>query len=106
MVRGVLAPRHPNTCLQQATQLAFGGALEFVAQQHKKNVSGSIVTCDTSIGPRDGGGFGIAVRMHVRVPNLPTAEARALVEETHDKICPYSHATRGNIDFALQVEGA
>ncbi len=32
----------------------FGGALEFVAQQHKKNVSGSIVTCDTSIGPRDG----------------------------------------------------
>src|SRR6202158_683075 len=69
----------------------FGGALEFVAQQHKKNVSGSIVTCDTSIGPRDGGGFGIAVRMHVKVPNLPTAEARALVQETHDKICPYSH---------------
>ena len=32
----------------------FGGALEFVAQQHKKNVSGSIVTCDTSIGPREG----------------------------------------------------
>src|SRR5438094_5293151 len=55
----------------------FGGALEFVAQQHKKNVSGSVVTCDTSIGPRDGGGFGIAVRMHVKVPNLPTADARA-----------------------------
>jgi osmotically inducible protein OsmC len=84
----------------------FGGALEFVAQQHKKNVSGSIVTCDTSIGPRDGGGFGIAVRMHVKVPNLPTAEARALVEETHEKICPYSHATHGNIDFAMEVEGA
>ena len=84
----------------------FGGALEFVAQQHKKNVSGSIVTCDTSVGPREGGGFGIAVRMHVKIPNLPAAEARALVEETHDKICPYSHATRGNIDFALQVEGA
>ena len=84
----------------------FGGALEFVAQQHKKNVSGSIVTCDTSVGPREGGGFGIAVRMHVKIPNLPTAEARALVEETHDKICPYSHATRGNIDFALEVEGA
>jgi lipoyl-dependent peroxiredoxin len=50
--------------------------------------------------------FGIAVQIHVKIPNLPTAEARALVEETHDKICPYSHATRGNTDFALQVEGA
>jgi organic hydroperoxide reductase OsmC/OhrA len=44
--------------------------------------------------------------MHVKVPNLPTAEARALVEETHEKICPYSHATHGNIDFAMEVEGA
>ena len=48
----------------------FGGALEFVAQQHKKNASGSIVTCDTSVG---------AVRMHVKVPNLPTAEAALFV---------------------------
>src|SRR6476659_11437314 len=78
----------------------FGGALEFVAQQHKKYVKGLTVTCHTSVGPRDGGGFGIAVRMHVKVPTLPTAEARALVEETHEKICPYSHATRGNIDMA------
>jgi organic hydroperoxide reductase OsmC/OhrA len=35
------------------------GALEFVAQQHKKNVSGCVVACDTLVGPRDGGGFGI-----------------------------------------------
>ena len=42
--------------------------------------------------------------MHVKVPNLPADEARPLVQETHDKICPYSHATRGNIEFALEVE--
>ena len=84
----------------------FGGALEFVASQHKKNVAGSMVTCSTAVGPREGGGFGIAVKMHVKVPGLATEEARALVQETHDKICPYSHATRGNIDFALEVEGA
>ena len=85
----------------------FGGALEFVAQQHKKNVSGSIVTCDTSVGPREGGGFGIAVRMHVRDLQiyLPPRRERSL-RRPIDKICPYSHATRGNIDFALQVEGA
>jgi organic hydroperoxide reductase OsmC/OhrA len=43
--------------------------------------------------------------MHVKVPTLPTAEARALVEETHEKICPYSHATRGNIELTTEVEG-
>ncbi|MDE1901564.1 MAG: organic hydroperoxide resistance protein [Alphaproteobacteria bacterium] len=83
----------------------FGGALEFVASQHKKNVAGSSVTCEVAVGPREGGGFGIAVKMHVKVPTLPTAEAEALVKETHDNICPYSHATRGNIDMQIEVQG-
>jgi osmotically inducible protein OsmC len=77
-----------------------------VAHQHKKDVAGAIVTCSTSVDPREGGGFGISVKMHVKISTLPAAEARVLVDETHEKICPYSHATRGNIDFALEVEGA
>ena len=53
------------------------------------------------------GGFGIAVEMQVKISIFAEAdEAVALVEETHEKICPYSHATRGNIDFSLEVEGA
>jgi len=84
----------------------FGGAIDFVAHQHKKNGSGTAVTCSTSVGPREGGGFGIAVKMQVKMPNLPVEEARALVQEAHEKVCPYSHATRGNIDFELEVEGA
>jgi len=104
-------PGRPNTTTPEHLFAAgyaacFGGALEFVANQHKKNVAGTVVTCDVSVGPREGGGFGIAVRMHVKVPTLPTDDAKALVQETHEKICPYSHATRGNIDFALDVEGA
>lgn len=83
----------------------FGGALEFVASKHKKNVSGTVVTCTTSVGPREGGGFGIAVRMHVKVPTLQKAEAQVLVDETHANVCPYSHATRGNIDVLVDVEG-
>jgi lipoyl-dependent peroxiredoxin len=83
----------------------FGGALEGVAGRAKKDVSGTVVTCETSVGPREGGGYGIAVKMHVKVPNLPTAEATTLVEATHANICPYSHATRGNIDFVLEVVG-
>lgn len=84
----------------------FGGAIEFVARQHKKDVKGTVVTCRTSVGPREGGGFGIAVNMQVRIPTLRKEEALVLVEEAHEKVCPYSHATRGNIEFSLEVEGA
>jgi lipoyl-dependent peroxiredoxin len=83
----------------------FGGALEFVASQKKQDVKGTVITCSTSIGPREGGGFGIAVKMHVKVPTLSVEQAKALANETHEKICPYSHATRGNIEFVLEVEG-
>lgn len=103
-------PGLPNTTTPEHLFAAgyaacFGGALEFVASQHKKNVAGTVVTCQTSVGPREGGGFGIAVNMHVKVSTLPTSEAEALVEETHEKVCPYSHATRGNIDMTIEVEG-
>ena len=84
----------------------FGGALDFVAKQHHKDATTASVTCSTTIGPRDQGGFGIAVKMHVKVPNMPNAEAQALVQEAHDKVCPYSHATRGNVDVDITVEGA
>lgn len=83
----------------------FGGAMEFVASQHKKDVKGSVVTCETSVGPREGGGFGIAVKMHVAVPTLSTAEAEAIVQETHEQVCPYSHATRGNVDVVITTKG-
>ena len=101
-------PGLPNTTTPEHLFAAgyaacFGGALEFVASQHKKDVSGSVITCETAVGPREGGGFGIAVKMHVKVPNLVTAEAEALVHETHAKVCPYSHATRGNIDVVVTV---
>lgn len=103
-------PGLPNTTTPEHLFAAgyaacFGGALEFVASQHKKDVKGASVTCETAVGPREGGGFGIAVKMHVKVPTLATAEAEALVRETHERICPYSHATRGNIDMAITVEG-
>lgn len=103
-------PGLPNTTTPEHLFAAgyaacFGGAVEFVASQKKADVKGTVVTCSTSVGPREGGGFGIAVKMHVKIPNLPTDQAKALVQETHDKICPYSHATRGNIDFTLEVEG-
>jgi organic hydroperoxide reductase OsmC/OhrA len=59
-----------------------------------------------SIGPRDGGGFGLAVKLHVEDSTLPQSELAALAKEAHEKICPYSHATRGNVDVQLEVKGA
>jgi lipoyl-dependent peroxiredoxin len=84
----------------------FGGALDFVGRSHKKDASKASTTCTVSIGPREGGGFGLAVKLHVVDRSLPTAELRAFADEAHEKICPYSHATRGNIPFELTVEGA
>jgi osmotically inducible protein OsmC len=84
----------------------FGGALDFVGHQHHKDASKAEVTCSTSIGPRDKGGFGIAVKLHVKDKSLPQAELAALVKEAHETICPYSHATRGNVDVDISVEGA
>jgi osmotically inducible protein OsmC len=84
----------------------FGGALDFVGKQHKKDASKASVTADVSIGPRDAGGFGLAVKLHVKDSTLPQAELVALAKEAHEKICPYSNATRGNIDVQLDVKGA
>jgi Ohr subfamily peroxiredoxin len=84
----------------------FGGALDLVAKQHKLDASNAKVTCAVSIGPREGDGFGLAVKMRVEDKSIPQAELENLVEEAHAKICPYSHATRGNVDVAFEVAGS
>ena len=83
----------------------FGGALDYVASQKKRNAKAAVVTCSVSIGPRDAGGFGLAVKLRVEDRSLPKAELTALVNEAHEKICPYSHATRGNVPVDIEVVG-
>jgi osmotically inducible protein OsmC len=84
----------------------FGGALDYVASQQKKNAKGAEVTCSVTIGPRTAGGFGLAVKLHVVDRSIPQLELEALAHEAHEKICPYSHATRGNVDVDLTVQGS
>jgi Ohr subfamily peroxiredoxin len=83
----------------------FGGALDFVARQQKKDASRAAVTCSVSIGPRDGGGFGLAVKLRVEDSSVPQNDLAALAQEAHEKICPYSHATRGNVRVDLEIVG-
>ena len=83
----------------------FGGALDFVGKQHKQDAAKAKITCAVSIGPREGGGFGIAVKLRVEDKSLKQADLAALVQEAHEKICPYSHATRGNVAVQLEIIG-
>lgn len=83
----------------------FGGAIDFVGKQHKLNAAGAKVTAKVSIGPRDKGGFGLAVALHVEDASLPQATLEQLVHEAHENICPYSHATRGNVEVSVSVKG-
>lgn len=104
-------PGKPNTTTPEHLFAAgyaacFGGALDFVAKQHQKDATKAKVTAEVSIGPREGGGFGLAVKLHVEDASLPQADIAALANEAHEKICPYSHATRGNVDVQLEVKGA
>jgi lipoyl-dependent peroxiredoxin len=104
-------PGKPNTTTPEHLFAAgyaacFGGALDFAGKQHKKDASKARITANVSIGPRDGGGFGLAVKLLVEDPSLPQSELAALAKEAHEKICPYSHATRNNVDVQLEVKGA
>ena len=83
----------------------FGGALDYVAKQQKKDATKAKVVCAVSIGPREGGGFGLAVKLRVEDKSLAQADLAALAKEAHEKICPYSHATRGNVDVQFENAG-
>src|ERR1700744_5053523 len=61
----------------------FGGALDFIAKQHKKDASKASVTAAVSIGPREGGGFGIAVKLRIEDKSLAQADLAALAKEAH-----------------------
>ena len=100
---GAVTPEHLFAAGYAA---CFGGAVELVGKTHKKDASKTKTTCNVAFGPREGGGYGVNVKMHIEDHSIPTAELKALVHEAHEKICPYSHATRGNVDIAFEVVGA
>jgi osmotically inducible protein OsmC len=100
---GTVTPEHLFAAGYAA---CFGGALDFVARQKGKDASGAQVTCSVSIGRRTAGGFALAAKLHVEDRSLPAADLASLAQEAHEKICPYSHATRGNIEVRVETAGA
>lgn len=104
-------PGKPNTVTPEHLFAAgyaacFGGALDFVAKQHKKDASNARVNCSVSIGQRESGGFALSVKMRIEDKQMPQADLANFVNEAHEKICPYSHATRNNIEVTFEVIGS
>jgi osmotically inducible protein OsmC len=95
---------NPEMLFAAGHSACFLGAMKFVAgKQGLKVPADAKVAADVGIGPRDDGtGFGIAVTLHVSLPGMDKATAEKLVADA-DIVCPYSHATRGNIPHDLKV---
>ncbi len=81
----------------------FGSAVEFVAKQQQLDVGNASVQAEVNLN-QDDSGFFISVTLNVELPGMDAAQAQALVEAAH-QVCPYSKATRGNIDVTLKVGG-
>jgi Ohr subfamily peroxiredoxin len=80
----------------------FHSALKLVGQRDGLDVAGTEVSATVGLIMNDKGGFGIAVELDVHVPAIDHDAAEALVAKAHE-VCPYSNATRGNVDVALSV---
>jgi lipoyl-dependent peroxiredoxin len=83
----------------------FQSALLRIATGRKLDVRGSRITARVGIGLLKSGGFGLAAALDLEAPGISHAEAVELMEWAHE-VCPYSRATRGNIDVTLTVGGA
>ncbi|MFD7661606.1 organic hydroperoxide resistance protein [Streptomyces sp. NPDC059788] len=96
------AGTNPEQLFAAGYSACFQGALSVVARREKADVSGSRVTAKVGIGKTPSGGFGLTVEIAATIPNVDAATAKDLVEKAH-QVCPYSNATRGNIDVTLTV---
>jgi Ohr subfamily peroxiredoxin len=94
---------NPEQLFAAGYSACFIGAMKVAGQQLKIRVPAETsVTANVGIGPRSEGGFGITAELEISLPGLDRADAEKVVETAH-QICPYSNATRGNVDVALTI---
>ena len=94
---------NPEQLFAAGYAACFIGAMKVAAGGLKLRVPPDVaVTATVGIGPRSEGGYGLEVALRAELPGLDRADAERLVEAAH-QICPYSNATRNNIDVRLSV---
>jgi len=97
------AGNNPEQLFAAGYAACFIGAMKAVAAGGGPKVpADASVTSTVGIGPRSEGGFGLDIDLAVSLPGLELADAEALVAKAHE-VCPYSNATRGNVDVRLTV---
>jgi Ohr subfamily peroxiredoxin len=96
------AGSNPEQLFAAAYSACFAGALGLVARNQGVKPGPHTLTAKVHIG-KDATSFGLAVEMHGRFEALPREQAEALMKAAHE-VCPYSKATRGNIDVKLVVD--
>jgi Ohr subfamily peroxiredoxin len=95
---------NPEQLFAAGYSACFQSALGAVGRREKVDTSGSTVATDVTIGPAGDGAFGLKVAIHVSIPGVGNETAERLTEAAH-QVCPYSVATRGNIEVALSADG-
>ncbi len=93
---------NPEQLFAAGYAACFHSALKAVARQKKVELSDSSVSAEVGIGPNDAGGFALTVALHTELSGVDQATADELVEAAH-QICPYSNATRGNIEVSIDA---
>jgi Ohr subfamily peroxiredoxin len=91
---------NPEQLFAAGYAACFQSALGVVGRRAGVDVSQSTVEADVTIGTIGGGGYGLAVALRVTIPGADPDQARSLAEAAH-QVCPYSNATRGNIEVTL-----
>jgi osmotically inducible protein OsmC len=96
------AGTNPEQLFAAGYSACFIGAMKFVAGQEKISLPADFsITGKVGIGAIPGG-FGIEVELQISLPGMDKAAANSLIEKAH-QVCPYSNATRGNIDVKLTL---
>lgn len=98
------AGTNPEQLFALGYAACFQSALISVANGRGLDASGSTIDSSVGIGPTGHGGFGLAVTLDLHAPNLSRVNAEELMTRAH-QLCPYSNATRGNVDVTLLVDG-
>ncbi|SMO63779.1 organic hydroperoxide resistance protein [Melghirimyces algeriensis] len=93
---------NPEQLFAAGYAACFDSALALVARQKRVKTGETQVTAHVSIGKDEEGGFALSARLEVQIPGVEEETAQELVEAAH-QVCPYSKATRGNIDVTLNV---
>lgn len=94
---------NPEQLFAAGYSACFLSAMKFVSMHMKTALpADAAVKAEVGIGPNGNGGFGLAVDLQVALPGMDAAVAQALVNKAHE-VCPYSNATRGNIDVKVAL---